>query len=182
MFFAGREMKTVMKKTTCAECGSDATVTEKNYRTLQFGIPVELQGIEVIECSGCGESPVIPHLNELMEGLALVVLCKPCTLTGADVRFLRKFVNKSARDFSRYLNYEHTTLSKVENDKRAVDPSLDKLVRLTVAGLEPKMRGELDKMMELMPNIRARCEGDIVEEILGNPATGIYEYALLARA
>jgi len=171
-------MKTVMKKTTCAECGSDATVTRKNYRTLQFGIPVELQGIEVIECPNCGESPVIPHLNELMEGLALVLLCKPCTLTGADVRFLRKFANKSARDFSRYLDYDHTTLSKVENDKRPVDPSLDKLVRLTVACLEPKLRVEMDKMMELMPKIRARCEGDSEEEIVGDPETGFFEYAI----
>jgi DNA-binding transcriptional regulator YiaG len=165
-----------MKNTQCAECGGNASVSRKNYRFEQMGIPVELQRIEVIECPNCGVTPIIPHMNELMDLLALAVLCNPCTLKGSEVRFLRKYVNKSSREFSRYLHIDHTSLSKIENGQRKLRSTLDRLVRLTVFGMQPKLRSELNQMMDLMPDIKDRCQDDN-EEIQVDPATGIYQYA-----
>jgi YgiT-type zinc finger domain-containing protein len=165
-----------MRNAKCLECGGNATVSRKNYRFDQMGSPVELQRIEVIECPNCGEEPIIPHMNELMDSLALALLCNPCTLNGAEVRFLRKYVNKSAREFARYLHVDHTSLSKIENGQRKLRSTLDKLVRLTVFGMQPKLRDELHKLMELMPEIKDRCQDDN-EEIQIDPATGNYQYA-----
>jgi transcriptional regulator with XRE-family HTH domain len=165
-----------MRNTQCAECGGGATVSRKNYRFDQMGIPVELQKIEVIDCPNCGESPIIPNMNELMDALAMAVVCHPCTLRGAEVRFLRKYVNKSAREFAQYLHIEHTSLSKIENSQRKLSATLDKLVRLTIFGMQPKLRDELNELMELMPNIKDRCS-DENAEIQIDPATGVYQYA-----
>lgn len=146
-----------MRDTKCAECGGNATVSRKNYRFDQMGIPVELQRIDVIECPNCGETPIIPNMNELMDLLALAILCNPCTLKGGEVRFLRKYVNKSARELARFLHVDHTSLSKIENGQRKLRSTLDKLVRLTVFAMQPKLRDELNKLVELMPEIKDRC-------------------------
>lgn len=165
-----------MKTMKCENCGGKATVSRKNYRFDQLGIPVELQRIEVIECRECGSEPVIPHMNELMDTLALAVLSSPCKLTGEEVRFLRKYVNKSAREFAQFLHIEHTHLSKIENDQRKIGATLDKLVRFTVIGLQPELTGDIKKLMILMPHIKDSCPNP-KPEIQVDPATGIYQYA-----
>ena len=165
-----------MRDTMCPECGAGATISRKNYRFEQMGIPVDLQQIEVIECPTCGEIPVIPHMNELMDVIALGVLCNPCKLRGTEVRFLRKYINKSAREFAHYLHINHTSLSKYENGQRQLGASLDKLVRLTIFGMQPKLRADLTEMMELMPNIKDKCQQKKIEMQV-DPARGTYQYA-----
>ena len=165
-----------MRKTTCIECGGNATVSRRNYQFDQMGIPVELRNIEVISCPNCGETPVIPNMNDLMDGLAFAVLCNPCTLTGAEVAFLRKYVNKSAREFARYLKINHTSLSKIENQQRKLRSGLDMQVRLTVFAMDEKLRQRLNELVEMIPDIKDRCANDN-EQILIDPATGNYEYA-----
>jgi transcriptional regulator with XRE-family HTH domain len=165
-----------MKTTQCAGCGGETTVSRKNYRIDQMGFPVELQRIQVIECPKCGPEPIIPHMDELMDTLALAVLCRPCMLTGAMVRFLRKYANKSAREFSELLHVDHTHLSKIENDHLDPGAPLDKLVRLTVIGLQPKLAKDIKQLMDLMPSIKDSCLGE-EEEIQIDPATGVYQYA-----
>jgi len=115
-------------------------------------------------------------MDELMDSLALAVLCHPCTLTGSDVRFLRKYINKSAREFAQYLHIDHTSLSKIENSQRKLGAPLDKLVRLTIFGMQPRLRDELNELMELMPKIKDSCP-DSNTEIQIDPATGEYQYA-----
>lgn len=165
-----------MKIIKCENCGGKATVSRKNYRFDQLGIPVELQKIEVIECAECGSEPIIPHMNELMDTLAMAVLCSPCKLTGGEVRFLRKYVNKTAREFAQFLHIEHTHLSKIENEQRKIGAPLDKLVRYTIMGLQPKLIEDIKELMELMPNIKDKCP-NLRPEIQVDPATGVYQYA-----
>lgn len=141
-----------------------------------MGFPVELQRIQVIECPKCGPEAIIPHMDELMNTVAMAVLSRPCMLTGPMVRFLRKYVNKSAREFAEFLHVDHTHLSKIENDHLDPGAPLDKLVRLTVMGLQPKLAEDIKEFMELMPNIKDSCL-DEEAEIQIDPATGIYQYA-----
>lgn len=165
-----------MKTTKCAECGGEATVSRKNHQFDQMGFPVELCNIEVIECPNCGPDPIIPHMDRLMDTLAAGVVCNPCKLTGAEVRFLRKYVNKSAREFAQFLHIEHTHLSKIENNRRKMGGPLDKQIRLTVMALQPKLVEDIHFLMELMPNIKDKC-AEPKTEIQVDPATGNYQYA-----
>lgn len=147
-----------MKTILCGNCGERANVVQKEYQFDETGIPVILHGIEVIECPHCGAiDPIIPSMNGLMDSLAIGVLCSPCKLTGGEVRFLRKYVNKSAREFARFLHVEHTHLSKIENGRLEIGNRTDKLVRMIVVGLTPKLEHEIKHLAEMMPDIEDTC-------------------------
>ena len=105
-----------------------------------MGIPVELMHIEVIDVPTAENLQSFRTWMELMDSLALAVLCHPSTMRGEEVRFLRKYVNKSAREFAQYLHIEHTGLSKIENSQRKLTATMDKLIRLTVFGMQPKLK------------------------------------------
>lgn len=166
-----------MKTEVCNSCGKDAKVLRKSYRFDEMGLPVELQNIEVIECSHCGNAePIIPNVDGLMKVVAIAVLCNPCKLNGPEIKYLRKYVNKSARDFSRYLTVTHNHLSKLENGRYEITPRLDKLVRLIVRNLDPALAAETQKLMEIIPEIEDCCS-DENQEIQIDPATGAYQYA-----
>jgi transcriptional regulator with XRE-family HTH domain len=142
-----------------------------------MGLPVDLLNIEVIECSHCGAiDPIIPNMDGLMKVLAIALICNPCKLNGAEIRYLRKYVGKSAREFSRYLNVDHTHLSKLENDRYEITPRLDKLVRLIVSSMDPEIAAGAKGLVELMPNIEDCCQ-DQKQEIQIDPATQTYQYA-----
>jgi len=166
-----------MKTERCANCGEIAKVTRKNYEFKEMGIPVVLQQINVIECPHCGNiDPIIPNMDGLMRVLALGVLRNPNKLCGNEVRFLRKYVNKSAVEFARFLHVNHTHLSKIENDRYEIGPQMDKLVRLMVVNLDPRLAEGIKGLMELMPNITDTCSHE-TQEIRINPSTLQYQYA-----
>jgi DNA-binding transcriptional regulator YiaG len=166
-----------MKTELCGNCGEMAQVVCKNYAFKEMGVPVELQRIKVIECSHCGNiDPIIPNMDGLMRVVALAVLSNPNKLCGEEVKFLRKYVNKSAVEFARFLHVDHTHLSKIENDRYEIGRQMDKLIRLMVINMDPKLADGIKGLMELMPNISDSCS-DEKQELQIDPSTGTYEYA-----
>jgi DNA-binding transcriptional regulator YiaG len=166
-----------MKTELCGNCGKTAHVVRKNYQFEEMGVPVELQRIKVIECPHCGNiDPIIPNMDGLMHVLALAVLCNPSKLCGQEVRFLRKYVNKSELNFARYLHIDHTHLSKIENNRLEIGTGTDKLVRLMVINMDPKLADGIKRLMELMPNIADSCSEE-KQEIQIDPSTLQYQYA-----
>jgi DNA-binding transcriptional regulator YiaG len=166
-----------MNTELCGNCGETAQVVRKDYQFDDMGIPVILQQIKVIECPHCGNvEPIIPNMDGLMHVLALGVLCNPSKLSGEEVRFLRKYVNKSALDFARFLHLDHTHLSKIENNRLEIGTRTDKLVRLMVINMDPRLADGIKELMELMPNIADSCSEER-QEIRIDPATLQYEYA-----
>jgi len=166
-----------MKTASCSNCEKLADVVTQNYRFEEMGLPVELRNIKVIRCSHCGNvDPIIPHMDSLLHILAMAVVCSPRKLSGEEVRFLRKYAGKSARDFARFLHVDHTHLSKVENGKTEIGTRLDKLVRLLIVTMSPTLKDEVSKLLEMIPDIDDSCsEGD--QEIQIDPATRNYQYA-----
>jgi len=115
-------------------------------------------------------------MDSLLHILAMAVVCSPRKLSGEEVRFLRKYAGKSARDFARFLHVDHTHLSKVENGKTEIGTRLDKLVRLLIVTMSPTLKDEVSKLLEMIPDIDDSCsEGD--QEIQIDPATRNYQYA-----
>jgi DNA-binding transcriptional regulator YiaG len=168
-----------MKTEICNTCGGAATVTRRDYITRDLGIPVKFQNIELIECPDCGSvEPVIPNMNGLMLTLATAIVCSPQKLDGEEVRFLRKYVGKSAIEFSCFLHVDSTHLSKIENDRTEIGSRLDKLVRLLAANMNRElMEKSMERLMKMMPDIKDSITDEGVE-IEINPETMSCQYAL----
>jgi DNA-binding transcriptional regulator YiaG len=176
-FLGGDKKEDRMKTEPCSNCGEMAKVVCKNYEFKEMGVPVMLHKIGVIECGHCGNiDPIIPNMDGLMHVLALGLLCKPEKLCGGEVRFLRKYVNKSAVEFSRFLHMSHTHLSKIENDRYEISPQADKLVRLMIIGMDPKLNDGIKELMAIMPNITDDC-CDEKKQIQIDISKGVYQYA-----
>jgi transcriptional regulator with XRE-family HTH domain len=166
-----------MKTDKCGNCGEDAAIVRRDYPSMDMGIPVVLENIEVIECSHCGNvDPIIPNIDGLMLVLAMAVICNPRKLCGEEVRFLRKYVGKSAADFSRFLHVDSTHLSKIENNKLEIGKRLDKLVRLLVCNMSLELSDGIQNLMRMIPNIEDSCS-DGVHSLQVNPQTMDCHYA-----
>ena len=147
-------LKTGLKTEPCGNCGRSATVTRGDYRFDDMGLPVILGNIEIITCAECKPTePVIPHMNELMDTLALAVVCQPCKLRGDEVRFLRTYVGKSSKEFAALLRLDKTTLSKMENDGRDIGKQTDKLIRLLTLNLSSELSRSLNHFLAMMADI-----------------------------
>jgi transcriptional regulator with XRE-family HTH domain len=65
-----------------------------------------------------------------MELIARDLLVKKASLTGEEVRFLRKRLGKKQVDFAHEIGIEPETLNRYENGKLALSEPSDKLIRL----------------------------------------------------
>src|SRR5204863_5856835 len=98
-----------------------------------MGIPAAVVNMKKAVCKQCdNEDPIIAHIDDLMRTVALAVVCNPSSLRGGDVRFLRKYIGKTAEEFGKLLNIDKTTISKWENGHDPVGDQSDRLIRLTV--------------------------------------------------
>lgn len=119
----------------CPGCGKTMSGRRREaYRYGECGLPnVILRGIEVHECSGCGEQIVsIPRMAELHRVLALAVARQHARLSGAEIRFLRKHLGLSGADFARIMGVDAATVSRWENEKDPMGTIAERLLRLLV--------------------------------------------------
>ena len=113
-----------------------------------------LQGVEVADCSSCGNSDVaIPHLAKIHRAIALALANSPSRLTGDQLRFLRKHVGHSGEQLANYLHTDKTKISKWERGEDPISPSNDRLIRLLVAALDPELSGNVVSIAAHLPKI-----------------------------
>jgi putative transcriptional regulator len=113
---------------------------------------VHLSNVDIWRCNACGEKIVsIPHSVELMKSIAESILLKPASLSGGEIRFLRKNLALKINEFSQLLGVDRVTVSRWENDHEKPSRSADRLARLTYA-VEAKV-GEA-VMEHLRKNLR----------------------------
>jgi putative zinc finger/helix-turn-helix YgiT family protein len=127
------------------------TTTAETYLYKESGLPnVVLVGVDVRRCPACGHHElVLPRVVELHRTIADAVIHKPARLSGAEVRFLRKYLGWSGVDLARHVGVDPTTVSKWENDKDPIGPSSDRLLRMLVARgapIDDYSIGELTKI------------------------------------
>ncbi len=123
----------------------------EDYQYAASGLPyVTLSGVEVRRCPECGEVEVmIPKIEELHRALALAVVAKKARLTGAEVRFLRKFLGWSGVDFAKRMGVTPESVSRWENDREKMSALADRPLRLMVVTREPVSDYSLDVLAEL---------------------------------
>lgn len=118
----------------CSVCGATARIIKGSYSYKESGLDnVTLENIDLIHCDECrNEDPIIPALEVLHNAIANGLMSKPVRLDGKELRFVRKHLGMSGREFSRLLHIDHTTLSKWENGQQPAGPQSDLLVRALI--------------------------------------------------
>ena len=166
-----------MKTEECSNCGRMASVVRSSYRFDEMGLPLVLDGIEIVKCSACGnEDPIIPKLDDLMHSIAFGIIACPRKLCGAEVRFLRKYVGQTQKEFAQLIHTDHTHLCNVETGRENIGDQSDKLVRLVVLNLSPDLRDKIDEIMAALPDMEdTPCSGKPL--IHFNPTTRQMQYA-----
>ncbi len=108
----------------------------KPYRYVGSGLPnVYLVGVEYrVEKETGLQSADIPCLPALMEALAQALVAKRAPLTADELRFLRKRLRISSKDFAQFVGKTAETYSRLENGA-PLTPAVDRLFRLVYAAL-----------------------------------------------
>ena len=147
----------------CRICGkAELTSGPEAYLYTESGLPnVVLAGVEVRRCPSCGHHElVLPRVTELHRTIALAIIHKHTRLSGAEVRFLRKYLGWSGAAFARHIGVDPSTVSNWETDKDPIGSTSDRLVRLMVVHgvqLEDYSLEELTKIVdERTPPIELR--------------------------
>jgi DNA-binding transcriptional regulator YiaG len=143
-----------VKTFTCSNCDGDTRIIRGEYDLYAMGIPAKVRNMKMSKCKTCGNiDPIIAHMDDLMRTVALAVVCSPSRLQGRDVRFLRKYIGKTAEEFGKILNVDKTTVSKWENGHDPVGDQSDRLIRVTVIALGDGLEEKLKAVVENLPQI-----------------------------
>lgn len=88
-------------------------------------------------------------MKELFAALGRTIISKGSSLTGPELRFVRKRLGKKAVDFAPMISLRPEYLSALENNPDPIDPGCDKLVRLIYRALSSDK--ELKRVFEKGP-------------------------------
>jgi putative zinc finger/helix-turn-helix YgiT family protein len=115
------------------------------YRYSECGLDnVYLKNVQVRVCSHCKEkSPRIARITQLHATIARAVAMQPCPLRGQDVRFLRKQLGYSQKEWAAFLRTDVSTLSRWENGQQAIGVQSDSLMRLLYFRIRDEQEGVL---------------------------------------
>ena len=140
------------KTMKCQQCGTAMKTRRENFSYTASGLQgVTLVGVEVSRCPGCGEFEVsIPRIEQLHRALARFVIQKDTPFTGAEVRFLRKFLGWSGADFAKHIGVTPESVSRWEQDREIMSPPADRALRLMVATREPVTEYPLGKLKDIL--------------------------------
>jgi len=101
------------------------------------GIVVKvLNAVVVNRCSSCGEEMIgIPDLQGLARAAALARAQSPERLSGKEVRFIRRALDQTQKDFAEAMDLSAEHVSRWENDHKGIGAASEKLVRHNVCAL-----------------------------------------------
>lgn len=105
------------------------------YREDLLGIPVVLLNavIRVVDESG-EETFAIPNMRGLVAAVAMSRCLMPRKIAGKEIRFMRKALEMTGREFAAELDIAPETLSRWENDGRVIGGNGEKMLRHLVCG------------------------------------------------
>lgn len=126
----------------CTECGEPQSLTRKAVPYPQSGLSnVQLQNVPVWKCANFHEEVEIPSSKQLHDVLNQLVLRKPVALAGSEIRFLRRRINLSGKEFAERIGLTPVRLSQLENSTGPIGRRIDLLVRLYVAAVMANRHG-----------------------------------------
>jgi putative zinc finger/helix-turn-helix YgiT family protein len=121
----------------CPECGKaelvrGASVVE--YHEARLPYSVILQGVPIQRCPDCGEELVsIPDPGGLHEVLCRHIITANRALLPGELRFLRRFLDRSSGAMAALIGVDAKTMSRWENGKQKMGAVAERLLRVIVA-------------------------------------------------
>jgi DNA-binding transcriptional regulator YiaG len=91
----------------------------------------------------------IPRLEELHRVLAFAIATHPSKLSGSEIRFLRKYLGWSGKDFATTIGVAAETVSRWENDKERIGLVPERLLRVMVFRLKPVEEYPTERLSQL---------------------------------
>ena len=157
-------------------CGERATIVCGDYLFIESGLTnVTLRGVQLLTCAKCGaQTPALSKINELMQVIALALVLKPSSLTGKEIRFLRKYSGFTGEQFGKKLGLTKEHVSRIENQHHPVGAQTDRLVRYLAVSAGSHLRKEMQKLFEQLETIK---DDPVHERIEINLETGSFHYA-----
>ena len=152
----------------CPRCEQAIHGKIGNHEYKESGLDnVYLANITMYDCT-CGVSiPLISRSAYLDDLIAEALLAKPALLDGKEIRFIRKNMHLSSKEFAKKLGIGKTTLSKWENDTQQHRESHDRFIRslyLIYKGAKKDILKKFDriqiKKMDVNYTIIVEKEGD----------------------
>lgn len=137
----------------CDVCNSTVThrksTFEEPYHYTESGLPnVYLVNVEVYRCENCqNEIASIPRPGQLHTLLVKMLLAKQGVMTGDELRFIRKALKMTPKDFADLFTVDPQTIMDWQNAKTLARQN-DTLVRFVVVKLLSD-RGELGEQEEI---------------------------------
>ena len=118
----------------CSDCNSKKKMKEKTlkkHRYKECGLNnIILSKIKEFSCEDCGNIYCnYGGIEKLHQIIARYLIRKDTTLSGKELKFLRKYLGYSGVVFSKLIGYEVEHLSRLENGKAIVQEVFDRLVR-----------------------------------------------------
>ena len=108
--------------------------TIERYEETGLGLPYPVILIdavqEEVDETGTSVGIHVPDMEGLVACVAIARAMHPQALDGRDVRFIRRALGMTAKDFASSLEMDAATLSRWENNKFAVGAWADKQVRM----------------------------------------------------
>lgn len=103
---------------------------------------VQLLNVPIWRCESGHEEVEVPNVEQLHDLLAHQVVRQPAPLSSRDIRFLRRRLRLSARDFSSRMGWTPEWQSQLENGHQVATRTADLLMRLACGVLLAERTGE----------------------------------------
>jgi putative zinc finger/helix-turn-helix YgiT family protein len=117
-------------KIKCHLCGNYMKKEMGTHHYQESGLDnIHLHNIPIYECACGSRYPSLLRIGRLNELIAKELLKKNSLLSGNEIKFLRKNIYFSSKDFASELGVGKTTLSKWENEHQPHSEQNDRLVR-----------------------------------------------------
>lgn len=121
----------------CVACGKGPVeVRRENHRYTECGLDmITLVNLEVRHCKECGETEyVTPDVEGLHALIANIVASKAERLLPQEIRFLRKYLGHSTKDFALKIGVRPETVSRWESvqEPQHMDVPAERFLRLMV--------------------------------------------------
>ncbi|MBI5190342.1 MAG: type II toxin-antitoxin system MqsA family antitoxin [Nitrospirae bacterium] len=116
----------------CPSCGSKLKKTTRDYHYTESGLDnIILKGVTVYECPECGDSlPELRGIERIHKEISYSLVRDENPLTGRGVRFIRKQMGLTEKDFAALLGVDPVSVSRWENSKSKIAATNDRLIRM----------------------------------------------------
>ncbi len=114
----------------------ERTVKPEHVEDLGGLVVKVLNAVVVQRCSACSEEMTgIPDLQGLARAAAMVRTLNPARLSGKEVKFIRRALDLTQKEFAEKMDLTAEHISRWENDHKGIGGGSEKLMRHNVCAL-----------------------------------------------